>query len=337
MRKKKHLVLVIHGARADQPALREMVERVRGQGHSVEPRVTFEAGDATEFALDAAGRGADAVVAVGGDGTANEVVNGLTGSDVPFGIVPLGTANDFARQVGIPPDPNDAIDVILHRRPVRIDTAELNDRRYLNVSTGGVGAEATAETPLEAKEALGLLAYLVTGVKKLVELSPRRAFFGGPGFEYRGDFLVFAVGSGRMTGGGTLFTPRATLTDGLLDLCIVEAMPRADFARLVLKLRSGDHLGEPGVHYVQLPSVLVEAQDPISVNVDGESSDHFRLTYRARPRDLHIHLTHLPGEDAPEHATPLNAEQPGGDGDRSTSDAGNDDGAHVRGGATGAA
>jgi len=300
MRKKKHLVLVIHGARADQPALRDMIERVRAQGHRVEPRVTFEAGDAAEFARAAAGRGADAVVAVGGDGTANEVVHGLSGSDVPFGIIPVGTANDFARQVGIPLDPNEAADVILGRDPVRIDTAELNDRRYLNVSTGGVGAEATAETPLEAKEALGLLAYLVTGVKKLVELSPRRAFFGGPGFEYRGDFLLFAVGNARMTGGGTLLTPRATVTDGLLDLCIVEGMPRADFARLVLRLRGGDHVGEAGVHYVQLPSVHIEAQEAISVNVDGESSDHFRLTYRVRPRDLQIHLTRLPGDEAPE-------------------------------------
>jgi len=298
MRQRKHLVLVIHGARADQPALREMVARVRADGHRVEPQVTFEPGDGDRFARDAAAAGADAVVAVGGDGTVNEVVNGLSGSDVPMGIVPLGTANDFARQVGIPLDPDEAIDLVLRREPIRVDTAELNDRRFLNVSTGGVGAEATAETPLEAKEALGLLAYIVTGVKKLVELEPRRAYFGGPGFAYRGEFLIFAVGNGRMTGGGTLLTPRASVTDGLLDLCIIEGMPRADFARLVLRLRGGGHLEESGVHYVKLPSVHIEAQEAISVNVDGESSDHFRLTYRARPHDLRIHAAHLPGEDA---------------------------------------
>ena len=293
---KRHLVFVIHGARADQPALRDLVARLRAAGHLVEPRVTWEGGDATAFTADAARRGVDVVVAVGGDGTVNEVVNGLSGSDVPLGILPLGTANDFARQIGIPLDTDAAMDVILARDPVLVDTAELNGRRFLNVSTGGVGAEATAETPAEAKEALGMLAYAITGVKKLVELAPQRAYFAGPGFEYRGDFLVFAVGNGRETGGGTALTPRASLTDGLLDLCIVEGMPRADFARLVLKLKRGDHLGEEGVRYVQLPEIHVEAQESISVNVDGESSDGFRLLYRVRPRDLRLLAATLPGE-----------------------------------------
>jgi len=294
---KRHLVFVIHGARAEQPALRDLVERVRAAGHVVEPRVTWERGDATLYASEAARRGVDAVVAVGGDGTVNEVVNGLSGSDVPLGILPFGTANDFARQIGIPLEPDAAMDVILGRAPVRIDSAELNGRRFLNVSTGGVGAEATAETPLESKEALGMLAYAITGVKKLVELSPRRAYFAGPGFEYRGDFLVFAVGNGRETGGATALTPRASVTDGLLDVCIVEGMARAEFARLVLKLKRGDHLDEPGVRYAQLAELHVEAQEPISVNVDGESSDGFRLRYRSRPRDLHVYAATLPGEE----------------------------------------
>ena len=297
MRQRKHLVLVIHGARADQPALREMVARVRADGHRVEPQVTFEPGDGDRFARDAAAAGADAVVAVGGDGTVNEVVNGLSGSDVPMGIVPLGTANDFARQVGIPLDPDEAIDLVLRREPIRVDTAELNDRRFLNVSTGGVGAEATAETPLEAKEALGLLAYIVTGVKKLVELEPRRAYFGGPGFAYRGEFLIFAVGNGRMTGGGTLLTPRASVTDGLLDLCVIEAMSRRDFARLSLQVKKGEHLGLPGVHYAQLPWLKVTSVEPLSVNLDGEGVEATVCDYRARRADLLVHVQHLPGEE----------------------------------------
>src|SRR5919107_5145481 len=83
MPQRKHVVLIIHGTRSDQPALREMVARVRAAGHRVDPRVTFEPGDAAEFARRAAAGGVDAVVAVGGDGTVNEVVNGLTGYDVP--------------------------------------------------------------------------------------------------------------------------------------------------------------------------------------------------------------------------------------------------------------
>src|SRR5262249_47309548 len=156
---------------------------------------------------------------------------------VPMGIIPVGTANDFAKQVGIPLDLDHAMDVVLQRSPVCIDTASLNGRRYLNVSTGGVGAEATAETPAEAKRSLGSLAYIVTALRKLPGLTPQRAKFTAPDFDLDTEFLVFAVGNARATGGGTLITPEASVEDGLLDVCIIEAMPVRDFARLTLRLK----------------------------------------------------------------------------------------------------
>src|SRR6478672_11886548 len=157
----KHIALVVHGARADRADVRHLINWVRDKGHLVVPLATFEAGEATSLAADAARRGVDVVAAAGGDGTINEVVNGLDGFDVPLGIIPLGTANDFAKQVGIPADADHAMDVILQRKPRRFDTAALNGRRFLNVSTGGIGAEATAETPASAKESLGSMAYAI--------------------------------------------------------------------------------------------------------------------------------------------------------------------------------
>ena len=296
MTSSKDITLILHGARAEHPPLRHLVEWVREKGHNVRVRVTWEKGDAEVLAREAAAAGPDVVVAVGGDGTVNEVVNGLDGSDVAFGIIPIGTANDFARQTGIPLDADHAMDVILQREPRRIDTAMLNGRRFLNVSSGGVGAEATAETPSDAKESLGMLAYAITGVRKLVDLTPHRARFFAPGLDLDTEFLLFAVGNGRTTGGGTTITPLASVTDGLLDVCIVEAMPRADFAKLVLRVRHGEHVGNDGVHYLQVPSIDITSAEPISVNVDGEPSDARRLQYRARRGDLRIHLPHLPGE-----------------------------------------
>src|SRR3954451_13058815 len=118
----KHIALIVHGARAGREDVRHLVSWVREKGHYVEPMVTFEAGEATAFTADAARRGVDVVAAAGGDGTINECVNGLDGFDVPLGIIPLGTANDFARQVGIPADADHAMDVILQRKPKRFDT-----------------------------------------------------------------------------------------------------------------------------------------------------------------------------------------------------------------------
>jgi len=293
----KHIALVLHGSRAGREDVRHLVNWVREKGHFVEPMVTFEAGEATAFAANAARRGVDVVCAAGGDGTINEVVNGLDGYDVPLGIIPLGTANDFARQVGIPPDADHAMDVILQRKPRRFDTATLNGRRFLNVSTGGMGAEATAETPAEAKETFGSMAYAITGLRKFADFRPNSAKFTGDQFSYEGEFLMFAVGLTRSTGGGTMVTPMASADDGYFDLCIVEGMKRSEFARTVLKVKRGEHVGHPGVHYVQLKHVTIEADEPLTVNVDGETNVANRLTYRARSRDLYVHVAYMPGDE----------------------------------------
>jgi lipid kinase YegS len=294
----KRLCLILHGSRADLPSMRHLVQWVRERGHTIDVHVTWEGGDAEHYSRDAVQSRTpyDAILAAGGDGTVNEVVNGLSGSDVPLGIIPLGTANDFARQAEIPDDPDHAMDVVLRHPPVRIDTAQANDRRYLNVSVGGVAAEVTADTPDDAKASLGVLAYALSGLRKLTDLHPYTARFRGPEFDLQCKVLLFAIANGQRTGGGTLIAPNADITDGLLDVCIVEALPRIDIGPMLLKVRRGEHIGEEGVHYVQLPEVVVTTRRPIVVNVDGETNEARRFAYASRPGDL---LIHLPPESAP--------------------------------------
>ena len=289
------LDIVIHGARAELPELRAAVAWARDLGHEVRAHVTWEAGDARRFAAEAAARGTDAVLAVGGDGTVNEVINGLVGTGTALGIVPAGTANDFAHQVGIPDDPREAIALVLETRPLPLDLGTLNGRAFLNVSSAGIGAETTAETGAMAKGVFGTLAYAITGVRKLAgEYEGRRARFTAPDFHLDSEFLVFAVGNARVTGAGTVMTPLAEVDDGLLDLCIVEPRARTDFARLVLQIRRGEHLQEAGVHYVQVPWLRVESDEPLTVNVDGEPSTMESLAYGVLPRALRVHLREFP-------------------------------------------
>lgn len=293
----KHIALVVHGARAGRDDFRHLVSWVRRRGHLVEVLPTWEAGDATWLAAQAADRGADVVVAVGGDGTLNEVVNGLDGRDTPLGVLPAGTANDFARQIGTPPDLDHAMDVVLQAAPIRIDTASLNGRRFVNVSSGGIGAETTAETPADAKAVLGALAYAITGIRKLAELAPYRASFHADELALDVAFLVFAVGNARTTGAGTLLAPHATVTDGYLDVTIIEAAPRREFAQKILMMKRGEHVATPGVHYARVRTLRVESATPISVNVDGENLQLRRMEYVVRPGDLLVHARHLPGEE----------------------------------------
>lgn len=275
-------------------AVRQGVERLRERDEEVRPRLAFERGDGERFAREAAANGADVVVAVGGDGTINEVVNGIASSErgPALAVAPGGTANDFALGIGMPDDVGESLARIAERLDAprrRIDLARLNDRWFVNVSTGGFGAEATEEAPEETKKLLGSWAYVVTGVKQFAALEAMAGAFESAGETlYEGDFLLFAVGNARRTGGGTLLTPRAELDDGALDLLVVPAMARVDFLTLLPDLRSGSHLDSPDILYARVRELTVTSERELSVNADGEPTKGRRFEYGVEPGAIEL-------------------------------------------------
>ena len=277
--------------------LRRVVAELRSDSHLVHGQITFEPGDATRFAREATLRGADLIVTAGGDGTLNEVVNGIltTGEGRPaeelprLAIVPLGTANDFAGFIGIPPIINEALRHAVEGPERCVDVGCVNQRYFLNVSSGGLGAEATEEASDRSKRVLGSVAYFVTGVRKFAALRPSSGRFLSDGEAvFEGEFLFFAVGNGGRTGGGNWITPRASLTDGLLDVCIVEGVSHGDFLRLLPEIRTGDHLQNPHVTYTQLREITIEPIGQLSVNVDGEPVEEKVLRYSLLPSALRL-------------------------------------------------
>jgi diacylglycerol kinase (ATP) len=276
--------------------LREQVARLRDGGNEVQPLLTFERGDGGRMARRAAEGGVDLVVAAGGDGTLNEVANGLYeflaggGRRAPrMGIIPLGTANDLATTLQIPQDVALATEIAVTGDEHAVDVGMVENRCFLNVSTGGIGAEATEETSSDAKRALGALSYLVTGVRKFATLEVSSARFDcGEETVYEGPFLLYAVGNSTRTGGGNLLTPRAEMRDGLLDLCIVRETTRMDFLKLLPELRSGQHLDHPAVVYRQVPRVRIESEVELSVNADGEPLSGRCFDYRVGDHRLRL-------------------------------------------------
>jgi diacylglycerol kinase (ATP) len=286
---------------AELEALHARVRALRGRGHHVWPRLTFEGGDGTREAAEAARRGADVIVAVGGDGTLNEVVNGVMGEDWSgrLGVVPRGTANDFAEGLGMPVELDAALEVAVNGPPRPVDVGCVNDRYFLNVSTGGFGAEAAKETRSEVKRLLGPLAYVVTGVRKFAELTPSPALFEGTnGSIYDGEVTLFAVGNAKQTGGGNLLTPRAVIDDGLLDLMIVPGMPRMEFLSLLPDLRSGAHLDHPAIVYIHTPRLVVSSEAELSVNADGQPMGGRRFTYGVADRQILVNAPPARAESA---------------------------------------
>lgn len=290
--------LIINTADADAlQRLRERTSELRGRRHHVQARITFQAGDATEFARQAVSRGADLVICAGGDGTLNEVVNGIlpppgaapSGVQPRLGIVPLGTGNDFAAFAGIPNDLDEAFAAAVGGSEREVDVAMLNGRYFLNVSSGGLGAEATEETSSRAKRLLGSAAYLVTGVRTFGSLEPSHGrFVSGSEVLYDGAFLFFAVGNGGRAGGGNRITPEADLTDGLLDLCVVSEMSRRELLRILPELRAGDHVENEHVTYRRVADLEIQPMGELAVNVDGEPVDASTLRYSVAPGALRL-------------------------------------------------
>lgn len=278
--------------------LRDAVEALRADGHRVSVRLTFEAGDARRYARAAARAGCDVVTAAGGDGTVNEVVNGLARvrGSTSLGLVPIGTANDFASSLGIPEEIEAALRLAAEGTSRPVDIARVNRRCFINVSTGGFGVDASQTTGRGLKKRLGGLAYVLSGVENMVTFEEHVAAFRVNGeLVHDGGFIFFAVGNARRTGGGTPLTPLANVGDGRLDIMLVHEMSRLQFMALLPELRAGTHLDNPHVSYFRADTLEVYPRSPLHVNADGEHVAGNAFSYDILPRPLHV-VTAAPGQ-----------------------------------------
>src|SRR5438128_991066 len=203
--------LILNGKAAGNDALQTAVARQRAAGHSIEVRVTLEKGDARRLVAETGE--VDLLIAAGGDGTLNEVVHGLM--ELPMaarpalGVVPLGTANDFAIGCGIPHDPAQALALCMEGNEVAIDVGKANEHWFLNAASIGFGAEITATTPPELKNLLGPAAYGVMGAILAMNVHHYRGRLILPNRQIAGSGPVAIVANGRQAGGGVQVTPRA--------------------------------------------------------------------------------------------------------------------------------
>lgn len=288
--------LIINGKAASNSKLRSAVGQLRSEGVLVEPRATWESGDAARFAAEAVKDKVDVVVAAGGDGTVNEVVNGLMscGQELPcaMGVVPFGTANDFATGCGIPAgDPLAALRLIDESEPLGIDVGRCNGTYFLNVASGGFGAEVTASTPRELKKALGGAAYSLMGLVTAMKMSPYRARVTTPDGQVKhGNLFVVAVGNGRQAGGGFQVAPTALLNDGLLDVMAIVDVEVGQIGAIFSELSSLDSKSNKYVHSAKLSEFQIQSDEPMQMNLDGEPMRDSAFEFCVLPKALRFCL-----------------------------------------------
>jgi lipid kinase YegS len=231
------------------------------------------------------------VVAAGGDGTVNEVVHGLMdfpGAARPvLGIVPLGTANDFATGCSIPRDPAKALALCMKGKAVPVDIGKANDRWFINASSSGFGAEITATTSPELKRLLGPAAYTLMGAIMAINQHHYQGKLILPGREIISSGPVAIVGNGRQTGGGLQVAPRACIDDGLLDVLVVRQISPTALLAAARELQQLPADGEY-ISYWQAPWLEVHPEEPIPVNLDGEPVLFSTVRYEAVPKAIQL-------------------------------------------------
>ncbi|OLF52354.1 lipid kinase YegS [Pseudomonas chlororaphis] len=287
-------MLILHGKQALNDEVRAAVERKREEGWELAVRLTWEAGDARRLVDEALAAGHTRLIAGGGDGTLRDIAEAMAAqaNDASLVLLPLGTANDFARAAGVPLSPQEALS-LLDVPAQAIDLGEVGGQVFLNMATGGFGSQVTANTSEDLKKILGGAAYLFTGLSRFSELHAAYGELQGPDFHWRGELLALGIGNGRQAGGGHLLCPEALADDGMLDISILPA-PQELVGTLKDLLAGGWGIDNLFVR-TRLPWVEIKVSEGLDINLDGEPLQGENLRFRALAGALRVHLP----EDSP--------------------------------------
>lgn len=240
---------------------------------------------ATKLALDAVKSGYTRIAAVGGDGTVNEVVNGIMLSgksdEVTFGVIPEGGGNDFARNFDIPNFVGKAVSTLEKHNTTKVDVCKIEDYYFIN--SLGIGFDArVAEYACKAKYLNGLPRYLFAVLKALVKLKPYKMKISLDNKNIESSFLMITIGNGRYCGGGFKLTPDSIADDGKFDICLIDAITRRRLLSVLPKAIKGTHIELPEVKIERSNSIEIITDQEIPLYFDGElpilkNPKHFRI------------------------------------------------------------
>lgn len=252
--------------------LPDVLHKLERAGYETSCHATTGEGDATKAAREAAKRGFDVVIAAGGDGTLNEVVNGLVGQGKrpKFGIIPVGTTNDFARAIGISRSIEEATDIICQGYSIPLDIGRANDKYFINIAGGGRITEVTYEVPSKLKTMLGQLAYYLKGIEMLPSLHPTYVEIEYDGKMLCEEITLFLITNTHSVGGFEKLAPDASVNDGMFDLLILKKGTLADLIKAASQAVRGEHLNNPQILYTQANRIKVYTPDKLMINLDGE-------------------------------------------------------------------
>lgn len=254
---------------------------------------TQSAGDASRFACQEDGE--DIIVCIGGDGTLNEVVNGIYHKERPvdLAILPSGTVNDFGSFLNIPRDVSSFYRLLQRRQVKKVDLGLANDRVFVNVAAGGFLSEIAYTVPDEQKARLGRMAYYIEGAREFVGglVHKDRTFelqAKNKNFDKTVQAKVFIIANSTSVGGFKNIAPTAEVQDGLLDVLILEDVDFNETIEILTGFSSGRHIHHDRITYLQTDEITLTSKQDIIVDLDGEKYQPLPMTFRVIHQGLNV-------------------------------------------------
>lgn len=244
---------------------------LREHGWKAEWAETSGAGDATTAAAKAAERRVPIVFVCGGDGTLNETVNGLVGSETAVSVIPSGTVNLWAREAGLLKKPSEAVRLAVDGVRRRVDLGRAGSRYFLSMAGFGIDAAVAHRVSHGAKGRVGAAAYALSAAKQAMTYRGSRVTLSLDDEERSAWALMIVAGNTRKYAGLTQVTPDAIVDDGLLDVCVYEGRGRWDIVRLAALTLLRRHHGSKRVHYKRVRRLKIASEKPMPVQLDGEA------------------------------------------------------------------
>jgi YegS/Rv2252/BmrU family lipid kinase len=250
-------------------------------------RSTSRIGEAESLARKAAREGYQRIVAAGGDGTINEVVNGLAGTSAALGLLPIGTVNVFATELGLPSgDLNQCWQIISDGHTRTIDLPSANGKHFVQLAGIGLDAQAVKATSVAFKRSFGPLSYLISAAQ-IASRPPPHLVIESKGAEtMEGSFVL--IGNGRLYGGPFPFFKRALIDDGLLDVVVFKRIGYLDIIRYLQDVIFSSSISMPELEYFQTKHLRVSSEEDVPVEVDGEVIGTCPVEFRVRERGLRV-------------------------------------------------
>jgi len=257
------------------------------RGESVDLFFTGKAGDAKQ---SAGVGGVDCVVAVGGDGSVNEIVNGLTNLDVPLAILPMGTANVVAREMNIPKEPEAVADLIVAGHTRRMDVGLYGDQRFLLGAGAGLDAAIAEEVSQNRGARSGLSKWVWPSVKTCLAYRFPKIRAVVDGTELSADTQYAIVGNCRFSAGVFPATPKAKIDDGLLDVCLFHRLSALRLMVLAATVWRGRFIEHKDVTYVQAKQVELypASEDTVPLQVDGDPAGSLPAAFRVNDTPINV-------------------------------------------------